>query len=116
MTQHISSPTDQQHPTTHPTTHPNHATNPPSDTGAPRGPSGWWLGLLALLPIACCALPLLVAAVVTAGSGAVLGGVTGAVLMLAGAAVFGIWGMRRRSRSRPAERSTATSPARDRCC
>ncbi len=87
------------------------------DQEAPRVRSGWWFGLLALLPIACCALPLLVVAGVTAGSGAVLGGVTGGVLLLAGAAaVFGIWGMRPRAPSRPAETSTATTPSRDRCC
>ena len=40
----------------------------PADQGAPGGLSGWWFGLVALLPIACCALPLLVAAGVSAGS------------------------------------------------
>ena len=112
MTQHIPSPTDQQHPTTHP----SDVTNTPVEQDAPGGFSGWWFGLLALLPIACCALPLLVLGSVTAGSGAVLGGVTGGVLLLAGAAVFGIWGMRRRSRTRDADGSTATPPSRDRCC
>jgi len=107
MTQHFSSPIDQQHP---------HDDTTPVDQGAPRGPSGWWFGLLALLPIACCALPLLLAAGVTAGSGAVLGGVTGGVLMLAGVAVFVLWGMRRGARSRQVESATPTSPARDRCC
>lgn len=89
----------------------------PRDQEARRGPSGWWIGLLALLPIACCALPLLLAAGVTAGSGAVLGGVAGAVLILVGAAVLGVWGMRRRARStRPADTFVATTPKRDRCC
>ena len=78
------------------------------DQGAPLGPSAWWLGLLAL-PIVCCALPLLLAAGVTAGSGAVLGGVTGGVLMLVGAAVFVLWGMRRGALSRQAESATPAS-------
>lgn len=102
--------------TQHPTTHPSDGTDTSADQEARRGPSAWWLGLVALLPIACCALPLLFAAGVTASSGAVLGGVTGGVLMLAGAAVFGLWGMRRRARSRCAESPTATSPSHDRCC
>lgn len=110
MTQHKSSPADQ-----HRTTHPHAAITTPVDQPAPRAPSGWWFGLLAL-PIACCALPLLVAAGVTAGSGAVLGGAAGGVLMVAGAAVFGLGGMRRRARNRPADTSEATPPPRDRCC
>ncbi|MGI9084130.1 MAG: hypothetical protein ACR2FE_02425 [Aeromicrobium sp.] len=107
MAQHFSSPIDQQHPHDDMTT--------PVGQGAPRGPSGWWFGLLALLPIACCALPLLLVAGVTAGSGAVLGGVTGGVLMLAGVAVFVFWGTRRGARRRHIESVTPTSPARDRC-
>jgi hypothetical protein len=113
MTQHTPSPTGLQHPTTHP----NDDTSKHSDQEAPRGLSGWWYGLLALLPIACCGLPLLLAAGVTAGSGAVLGGITGGGLMLAAAAVLAIWGMRRRARrTRPADTSTPTPRARDRCC
>ena len=30
-------------------------TTTPADQAAPGGLSGWWFGLLALLPIACCA-------------------------------------------------------------
>lgn len=112
MTQNFSSPTDQRHPTAHP----SDDTTSPVNQEAPRGCSGWWFGLLALLPIACCILPLLVLGGVTAGSGAVLGGVTGGVLLLAGAAVFGIWGMRRRFRTRPTDSSTSAPPSRDRCC
>jgi len=41
------------------------------------------LGLLALLPIACCGLPLLLAAVAAAGTGALLGGSVGVVLLVA---------------------------------
>ncbi len=112
MTQHPPAPTERQHPTQ----------DPPDETGNPLdqevrpGPSGWWFGLLALLPIACCGLPLLLAAGVTAGSGAVLGGVTGGVLMLA-AAVLAIWAMWRRVRATcPTDTSTATPPSRDKCC
>lgn len=79
--------------------------------------SGWWIALLALLPIACCGLPLLLVAGVTAGSGAALGGIAGAVLMLAGAAAFAIWAVRRRTRAaRQAGTSTSVGPDRDRCC
>ena len=106
------SPTDQQHSTPYPLDD----TGTPQDRGARRGPSGWWIGLLALLPIACCGLPLLLAAGVTVGSGAVLGGVAGAVLMLLGATVLGVWGMRRRAHStRPADTSPAATPDCDRC-
>ncbi len=113
MTQHIPSPTDQLHPAQQP----SDETGKPLDQEERPGPSGWWIGLLALLPIACCGLPLLIAAGVTAGSGAVLGGLTGGVLMLAGATALGIWGMRRRPHAtRPADTSTATPPSRDKCC
>lgn len=78
----------------HPTPNPLDDTGTPHYQAARRGPTGWWMGLLALLPIACCGLPLLLAAGVTAGSGAVLGGIAGAVLMVVGAAVLGVWGMR----------------------
>lgn len=108
MTQHQSL-TDRQHPTQHPLD----VASTPLDREAHREFSGWWWGLLVLLPIACCGLPLLFAIGVTAGSGAVLGGVTGGVLMLIGAAVLGIWEMRRRTRStRPADTSTANTDAR----
>ena len=113
MTQHIPSPTDQLHPAQQP----SEETGKPLDQEERPGPSGWWIGLLALLPIVCCGLPLLIAAGVTAGSGAALGGITGGVLMLAGAAALGIWGMRRHARAtRPADSSTATPPTRDKCC
>lgn len=107
MTHHATPHIDQEHP--------NNDTTTPVDQGTPRGPSAWWLGLLAL-PIACCALPLLLAAGVTAGSGAVLGGLTGGVLMLVGAAVFVLWGMRRGARNRQVETAPPTSPSRDQCC
>lgn len=105
-------------------THQQHPTRPPFDKpGTPlnhdvrSGPSGWWFGLLALLPLACCGLPLLIAASVAAGSGAVLGGITGGVLILVGAVVLGIWGMRRRRRvTLPAGTTTGRSSTRDKCC
>lgn len=101
----------------HPTPHPLDDTGTPRNQEARRGPSGRWLGLLALLPLACCGLPLLLAAGVSAGSGAVLGGVAGAVLILLGAVVVGAWGIRRRAHStRAAGTSSATTTARDRCC
>ncbi len=58
----------------------------------------WWLGLLALLPIACCAGPALLAAGITAGTGAVLGGAAGAVLVMS-AAVVALIAVRRRRRN-----------------
>lgn len=112
MTQHPSSLTD-QHPST---AHPHATIATTADHQAPWGPSGWWFGFLALLPIACCALPLLLVAGVSASSGAVLGGVTGGLLMLAGTAVFGLREMRRRAQHRRTHSLAATSPRPDRCC
>ncbi len=103
MTQHTALTADRQNPTQHPLG----VTSTPLDRDGRRGPSAWWFGLLALLPIACCGLPLLFVAGVTAGSGALLGGVTGDVLMLAGAVVLGIWEMRGHARgTRPTYTST----------
>ncbi len=92
--------------------------DPPPEPDAPRKRSGWRLGLLALLPIACCGLPLLLAAgVVTAGSGAALGGITGAVMVAAGAGASGVWLMRRHTRAcRHPETPTTTGHGSDRCC
>lgn len=67
-------------------------------TGKPRMGSGLWLGVLALIPIACCGLPLLLAAGVAAGTGALLGGVAGIVLLVA-AVVLGVVSWRRRRAS-----------------
>ena len=89
--------------------------DPARESDAPRERSGWWLGLLALLPIACCGLPLLLAAGVTASSGAALGGITGAVLVGAGAGASGVWLMRRRTH-RHAETPTTTGHGSDQCC
>lgn len=88
--------------------------HPPPATDRP-GSSTWWLGLFAILPIACCVgLPLLFAAGVTAGSGVVLGGVAGGALMLASFAIVGIWATRRRSGgSRPTDTCTAAPSSRD---
>jgi hypothetical protein len=59
---------------------------------------------LVLLPIACCGLPLLLAAVATAGTGAVLGGAVGLVL-LAVAAVGAVVAVRRRRACPPVGRA-----------
>lgn len=113
MTQHTPSTHDQRYPA-QPA---SQDTDKPLDQEERPGLPGSWIWLLALLPIACCGLPLLIAAGVTAGSGAVLGGLTGGVLMLVGAVVLGVWAMRRRSRAtRPADTPTGTPPSRDRCC
>ena len=53
------------------------------------------LGLIALLPIACCGLPLLLAAAAAAGTGAILGGVAGVGLLFA-ASVMAVVTVRRR--------------------
>ncbi len=55
--------------------------SPQQKQGSPQR-SNWWLGLVALLPIACCGLPVLLAAGVSVGAGAVLGGITGVLLLL----------------------------------
>jgi hypothetical protein len=111
MAQHTPPPNDQQHSAQHPFDE----TGNPLPQGERPSPSGSWIWLLTLLPIACCGL--LIAAGVTAGSGAVLGGLTGGVLMLAGMAALAIWAIRRHARAtREADTSTATRATRDRCC
>ena len=89
------------------TSHPS-ASHPSAQSGRARqagssptawGLSAWWLALLALLPVACCSVSvLLVTAGVSAGTGALLGGAGGAVLVVSGAAAFGVWALQRRSR------------------
>jgi hypothetical protein len=112
MTQHIRSPIDQQQPAQPVLEETERCLSQERRPGR----SGWWIGILALLPIACCGLPLLFAAGLTAGSGAVLGGITGAVLMLLGAAILGTWVMRRHARvTRPADTTTVRSPTRNEC-
>lgn len=59
--------------------------------------TGWSVGLLALLPIACCGLPLLLAAGAAAGTGAVLGGAVGVVLLIAAALLAAVTLRRRRN-------------------
>jgi hypothetical protein len=63
----------------------------------PRVGSGLWLGVLALLPIACCGLPLLLAAGFAAGTGALLGGVAGIVLLVAAVVLAVVTWWRRRT-------------------
>ena len=76
-----------------PDTHRSTATGPvpPRRRGSARS-----LGLLALLPIACCGLPLLLAAGAFAGTGALLGGGCGVVLLIAAAALAIVVMLRRR--------------------
>ena len=62
-----------------------------------RKGSGLWLGLVALLPIACCGLPLLLVALAAAGTGAVLGGAVGVVLLLAAVLMTVVTVRRRRT-------------------
>ena len=70
----------------------------PTGSAAPqRKGSARSLGLLALLPIACCGLPLLLAAFAAAGTGAVLGGAAGVVLLLAAAGLAVVVVRRRRT-------------------
>ncbi len=80
---------------------------PPGAPGASDKPerSSWWIGLLALVPIACCAGPALLAAGFTAGAGAAVGGVVGAALVVIGvtAALVAL----RRRRRRAAGRDTS---------
>jgi hypothetical protein len=113
MAQHTPSPTDQQQPAQHPL----EETDKPLDRDQRSGPSGLGIGILALIPLACCGLPVLLAAGVTAGSGAVLGGITAGVLILVGAAILGTWVVRRRARATGrADTGTGTPPTRDDCC
>lgn len=65
-------------------------------TSQQRKGSGWRVGLLALLPIACCGLPLLLAGA-AAGTGAVLGGAAGVVLLIAAALLAAVMLRRRRN-------------------
>ena len=58
----------------------NQGSAPEAPSQVKKGSARWVA--LALLPIACCGLPLLLAAGAAAGTGAVLGGVAGVVLLL----------------------------------
>ena len=80
-----------------------------------RKGSGLRLGLVALLPIACCGLPLLLAAVAAAGTGAVLGGAVGVVLLLAAVVMTVVTVRRRREAACP---TSVDGPAgrRKGCC
>ncbi len=84
--------------------------SPQRTEGSPQR-SSWWLGLLALLPIACCGLPVLLAAGVSVGTGALLGGITGVVLLLLGAVLVVVAVRRTRAR-----RGTGAGSDTDRCC
>jgi len=103
-----------QHP---PSQH--HPSRPQQLTAAEEGDrpagSGWWMGLLALLPVACCALPGLLAAGITVSTGAVVGGVVGAALLAAGA-VLAVLTIRRRRRAATADDAAAAGGGRGGCC
>lgn len=77
------------------------------------GVSSWWIGLLALLPIACCGLPLLLAAGFFAGTGALLGGAAGVVLLVAAAVLVVVTLRRRRNAS---GRADTTAPGDQKGC
>lgn len=80
-----------------------------------RKGSGLRLGLVALLPIACCGLPLLLAAGAAAGTGALLGGVTGVVLLVA-AVVLAVVTLRRRRSSACRTDIAGARKAKKGCC
>lgn len=63
----------------------------------PRVGAGLWLGVLALLPIVCCGLPLLLVAGAAAGTGALLGGAAGVVLVVAAVVLAVVTLLRRRT-------------------
>jgi len=102
--------------------HPQPAPSPQAASPQPVAPqravgspqrSNWWLGLLALLAIACCGLPVLLAAGVSVGTGALLGGITGAVLLVLGVVLVVVAVRRTRAAAR---RGTGAGTDRDRCC
>lgn len=68
--------------------------------------SGWALVGLAILPVACCGLPLLLTAIATIGTGAVVGGGVGVALLVVAAGVLTV-AVRRRACHPPTD-PTAT--------
>jgi hypothetical protein len=62
---------------------------------------------LALLPVACCGLPLLLTAIATIGTSAVVGGGVGLFLLVVAAGVLTV-AVRRRRACRPLTDPTAT--------
>lgn len=90
---------------------------PTPDVPKPEGaPSGRWLGLLALLPILCCGLPLLLATGITAGAGAALGGTAGLVLLVGAVALAVVTLRRRRRAACRTDKSAAATTGRGSCC
>lgn len=87
----------------------NQGSAPEAPSQVKKGSARWVA--LALLPIACCGLPLLLAAGAAAGTGAVLGGVAGVVLLLV-AVVLAAVPLRRRRRRHAACRTDLNSSAR----
>lgn len=76
----------------------------------PGGTSGRWAWALVLVPVACCALPSLVAAGAFAGAGAAIGGGLGAALLLT-AAITVVVVLRRRRRTDCARPPAEIRPA-----
>lgn len=81
-----------------------------------RKGSGLWLGLAALLPIACCGLPLLVAAGAAAGTGAIHGGAAGVVLLAAAVILAVVTVRRRRDAACRTDVVDGTAMAKKGCC
>jgi hypothetical protein len=81
-------------------------TTPPARPAAEQPRSGWGLAALAILPIACCGLPLLLAAVTAASAGVVVGGMAGLILLVAAVTATALVIRRRRGCSTPAAPAT----------
>lgn len=79
------------------------ATTPPARESTR---SGWGLVGLALLPVACCGLPLLLTAIATIGTGAVVGGGVGVALLATAAVVLTVAVRRRRGCHLPMDPTT----------
>lgn len=79
---------------------------PPTSPARESTRSGWGLVGLALLPVACCGLPLLLTAIATVGTGAVVGGGVGLALLVVTAGVLTVAVRRRRACHPPAGPTT----------
>lgn len=79
---------------------PDSSTSPPREPAAPHtARGGWWVGLVALVAVACCALPPLLAAGVFAGlAGIGVGGLAGGLVGIAVVIVAAVLWVRRRRR------------------
>lgn len=80
---------------------PDPSAAPPREPTAPHNArGGWWAGLVALVAVACCALPPLLAAGAFAGlAGIGVGGLTGGVAAIAAVILTAVvWARRKRVR------------------